>query len=1192
MKVSLQSERHRTEWNWVEYRISLKNLSSEPINNPEIRYFAENSLMQYCEGRTDASCSEVNAGYIPVDSMLTGTIDYSSKKASLNVSSVGKYTILKIKMNEPLNGGKSVNVNFRVYRKDWSRWNCSRDWSYQKKGAVKENNYLMAVYDGARNILWGKDPVTKKSNADAVLWTNRGLNTIVHKYDGDTSMVQKAGRFWLIKNCTMNKKETDLLKRIGLEKLSVDSYGEKSAILLKSGKDVKKKVLDSLLYGFYNSFTADDTSKIEVQYKPDDWYEERMVCDSRNTCRTEIVNLQKIEMTTSCWDDVSMERCKAIVDSCGGEDAVIDNYSVWSYNSRKTISCLATHKDVDGLNVIRQEEVSNNTGRRAINLENVQLDEWKIDFTGFNENVTTQWLEGLQYTGENIVVGVYDTGIFFDHDGFNEWDENGVKHPRKAFNGTTQVENGESSSTFSHATHVAGIIGGNGNGSPDHEYRGVAPKVKFYSKGIGVGDQRGHVVNHSHTHSDGYDRENVEQFIFENWKNNTEDTRPKTYVVAAGNYARGFYDTTVAKIDSCKKGMGYHTIAFDTKNGIVVGNYASRTKIPHTSSSYGPTWDGRIKPDIMAPGSGYQASFSPEAPFEAYLDYVKIYHKDEATPHVELDFGTNEKFASSFGESLASSLTTEYDPDASKGLSLKWVNTGAVENYVNWPYKTFAENPFYVKNGDRIVIRLRLTSQTRKMYSSLFKGKVYLASGDEFYALPKSFVLEEYEKDISQINDEYFSIEFNWNQGDILSKFFRLDFNMMDVGIVSSVPCDKTSGGTCYEEMDGTSMAAPYVSGVAALMNQAYMKKMGDETYTHSLRNSTSKVILIHTADDMVDNIGFQRSVQQDVFLTSNKVIHVVYGEGPDFVTGWGSLNAEKSLNMFNLYDSRKKQFGLFREFEIAQNMEKRWTINVKNPMSRLRVSLAWDDYPGDANGNSVSDDKLLQNDLDMYLIGPNGVYHYPWKLDPLSTEHIDINGVIQDHCTDGTENITESDARRPAYKGCKNGIELDESCFDHLNNVEVVDVDLPQQGAWIVVVRGRMLEKGNSADENAQIASIASDLYLNENGANVGCEITHPYRPQSSLSCEYDFGNNMANYVTFSKRTFVGAGDYIQLVDGEGNILGTYTQSALAGKRIRVDSRKLFVTLESDNDENVGYGFSVDRIEAIPYTMLFGISQ
>lgn len=42
--IQLFSERHRTEWNWIEYRLILKNGSSFPVLNPEIRYFANDEL--------------------------------------------------------------------------------------------------------------------------------------------------------------------------------------------------------------------------------------------------------------------------------------------------------------------------------------------------------------------------------------------------------------------------------------------------------------------------------------------------------------------------------------------------------------------------------------------------------------------------------------------------------------------------------------------------------------------------------------------------------------------------------------------------------------------------------------------------------------------------------------------------------------------------------------------------------------------------------------------------------------------------------------------------------------------------------------------------------------------------------------------------------------------------------------------
>ncbi|MBR2089938.1 MAG: hypothetical protein IJ905_06165, partial [Fibrobacter sp.] len=58
--VRLQCERHRTEWNWTEYRISVTNTSSESIQNPEVRYFAENSWIQYCKDPQNAArCASI-----------------------------------------------------------------------------------------------------------------------------------------------------------------------------------------------------------------------------------------------------------------------------------------------------------------------------------------------------------------------------------------------------------------------------------------------------------------------------------------------------------------------------------------------------------------------------------------------------------------------------------------------------------------------------------------------------------------------------------------------------------------------------------------------------------------------------------------------------------------------------------------------------------------------------------------------------------------------------------------------------------------------------------------------------------------------------------------------------------------------------------------------------------------------------
>ena len=105
---------------------------------------------------------------------------------------------------------------------------------------------------------------------------------------------------------------------------------------------------------------------------------------------------------------------------------------------------------------------------------------------------------------------------------------------------------------------------------------------------------------------------------------------------------------------------------------------------------------------------------------------------------------------------------------------------------------------------------------------------------------------------------------------------------------------------------------------------------------------------------------------------------------------------------------------------------------------------------------------------------------------------------------------------RSERYCGANDEIRYE--CFDHLNNVEVVDVDNPEKGTWQVVVRGTRVEVGNNKDGSAQIASIASDFIL----INSECQITHPYAPQSRLVCEYGLGDHLEHFVTFDPLTFV----------------------------------------------------------------------
>lgn len=175
-QVRLLSERHRTEWNWVEYRITLTNTSKTAIRNPEVLYYAENSNIQYCENNpNNAWCASVLNGMKVADSSLQVAVDWSSlfNPVETNVESYGKITVIKLGFKGTFYPGKTMNVNFRIFRKDWAKWDCSRDISFQKTTEKSEPNYSMVVYDGDHNLLWGYNPFNGKSVADAFLWNDR-----------------------------------------------------------------------------------------------------------------------------------------------------------------------------------------------------------------------------------------------------------------------------------------------------------------------------------------------------------------------------------------------------------------------------------------------------------------------------------------------------------------------------------------------------------------------------------------------------------------------------------------------------------------------------------------------------------------------------------------------------------------------------------------------------------------------------------------------------------------------------------------------------------------------------------------------------------------------------------------------------------------------------------------------------------
>jgi len=183
----------------------------------------------------------------------------------------------------------------------------------------------------------------------------------------------------------------------------------------------------------------------------------------------------------------------------------------------------------------------------------------------------------------------------------------------------------------------------------------------------------------------------------------------------------------------------------------------------------------------------------------------------------------------------------------------------------------------------------------------------------------------------------------------------------------------------------GTSMAAPVVAGIVALFLQQWKQLF---TSNPVPLPSTIKAILIQTAKDLLPT-------------------------GPDFRSGYGRVDAKNAVDLI-LADGGT--YCLIKEDELCQGDIHEYQFKVPTGANNIKVTLAWDDYPGAPN-NIIS----LENDLDLILIDPTGNQYLPYV-------HLNPNTNPSAAATTG---------------------------IDNRNNVEQVEIQNPVEGCWRAVVTG-----------------------------------------------------------------------------------------------------------------------------------------
>lgn len=268
----------------------------------------------------------------------------------------------------------------------------------------------------------------------------------------------------------------------------------------------------------------------------------------------------------------------------------------------------ATHKAIQTLaanDVVRWIDASSPAGgpdmdsvRDALRIHEIQ---------GFDPLLGT----ATNLTGAGVRVGVYDTGIDATHPDFG------------GPGGINRVVD-RPAAAASHGTYVAGIIAGNGvhsaqmdswnqpNDGTAYQWRGIAPAAELIDADtVRTVVWPGAATLRSHVTADGMDLSNHSYWLATDGHysdvNKLHDDlirgddagdgaaiTPRLHVHSAGNFGRK---------PLVGNQRGYFSLGNQLKNALVVGSYYTDVSRITTTSSLGPTHDGRIKPDVVAPGA-------------------------------------------------------------------------------------------------------------------------------------------------------------------------------------------------------------------------------------------------------------------------------------------------------------------------------------------------------------------------------------------------------------------------------------------------------------------------------------------------------------------------------------------------------------------------------------------------------------
>ena len=260
---------------------------------------------------------------------------------------------------------------------------------------------------------------------------------------------------------------------------------------------------------------------------------------------------------------------------------------------------------------------------------------------------TSEIWDDFGFKGEDTTIAILDTGVDFDHESLDDLDDiSSTYDPKIAIdsNGMLGFYNANTDKEYpdeqphdsgSHGTHCAGIAAG--TGGPSGQYAGVAPQanlVGVIALDGGSGDE-GDLLRAVDWTIENKDRFSIDVMslslggpvVIPGATNNGGSSISQALDVAV---EAGI--VTVVAIGNGNLGLAAHpgSVSYpgDSVKAITVGS-VNDDHSREIYSSRGPTGDGRMKPDVMAPGGAIMSAQANSG--DGYVSYSGT---SMATPHV------------------------------------------------------------------------------------------------------------------------------------------------------------------------------------------------------------------------------------------------------------------------------------------------------------------------------------------------------------------------------------------------------------------------------------------------------------------------------------------------------------------------------------------------------------------------------